>query len=93
MSESSPPAQLFLLINGNYYRVERIPFEVQERESMAKGWKLRPLDDPHGHGPYSVIRQPSGRITCECADFTFVGQREQRPCKHILKVQEAGLLS
>jgi len=88
MSESSEKPQLFLLISGKYYLVEPIPFDAI---AEAKGWKLMPLDDKHSHGPYCVIRQPSGRITCECADFMLVGQREQRPCKHITKCEEVGL--
>ncbi len=89
MRESSEKAQLYLLIGGIYYLVERIPFDGEQ--TKATGWKLNKFDDRQGHGPYCVIRQPSGRITCECADFTFAGQREQRPCKHIKAVQQIGL--
>ena len=81
-------AHLFLLIQGKYYLVERIAFEGVK----SNGWRLTLLDDKEGHSPYCVIRQPSGRISCECADFTFVAQREQRPCKHVLAVKQIGLL-
>ncbi len=88
MSESEK-AQLILLISGKYYNVERVWREGER--STAKGWKLTRFDDPLNHSPYCVIQQPSGRITCECADFTFVGQREQRGCKHIDALKQIGL--
>jgi len=90
MSESSEKAQLYLLISGNYYLCERIPFEGERANTV--GWKLTKMKDPLVHSPYCVIRQPSGRITCECGDFTFVGQRKQRDCKHTLALKTVGLL-
>lgn len=92
MSESAEKAQLYILISGKYYHVERILFEVGERIQSATGWKLTHYLDEHKHGPYCVIRQPSGRITCECADFMLVKQRTSgEPCKHILACKQIGL--
>ena len=83
------PAQLYLLIGDQYYHVERLLIDSQVR---AKGWKLTHFDDKQGHGPYCVIRQPSGRITCECADASFVKSKTGGDCKHAKSLIEIGLL-
>lgn len=87
MAESRERAQLYLLIHGQYYLVEKIPFVGE-----TPGWRLTKFDDKLNHSPYCVIRQPSGRITCECGNFVFVGQREQKMCKHGLALEQIGLL-
>ncbi len=81
MSESSEKAKLFLLIQGNYYLCERMIFQARENANVV-GWKLTKMNDKLAHSPYCVIRQPSGRMTCECADF-LMGRTSQSACKHI----------
>jgi hypothetical protein len=92
MSESREKAQLYLLIHGQYYLVEKIRFDGETPRPNAKGWRLTKFDDKLNHSPYCVIRQPSGRITCECGNFVFVGQREQKVCKHAMALEQIGLL-
>lgn len=76
----SEPAQLYLLIGGKYYHVERIVFDG-ERQRL-KGWKLTPFEDKQNHGPYQVIRDGNS-LTCQCADFTMQKARQGQRCKHI----------
>jgi len=102
MSESSEKAQLYLLISGKYYLVERIRFEGER--AATRGWRLTHFDDKLNHSPYCVIRQPSGRLSCECAHFTFAAQEEalqksreskqriEPTCKHIDALKQIGLL-
>ncbi len=83
MSEASEKPRLFILIQGKYYLCERIPFGGERQHTT--GWKLTKMADKFGHSPYCVIKQPSGRFTCECADFTFVQNKVggTQKCKHI----------
>ena len=90
MSESSEKAQLYLAIDDKYYLVERV-FPEGEK-TACKGWKLIPFEDKYSVKSYSVIRQPSGRLTCQCGDFEFVKQKVGGTCKHIDALKQIGLI-
>ena len=86
----SEKPQLYLLIAGKYYRVERIAFA--EKRPDLRGWTLTAFEDELKHGPYQVIRD--GNVaTCQCADFVMQKHPIGKHCKHIEALKTIGLLS
>lgn len=88
MSESDNRHRLHLFIGGKRYMVERIR---TPKETVGKCWRLLPLEDKEGHGPYTVFGG-NHHPTCECADFTFVKATKGGICKHIEALTKVGLL-
>lgn len=83
MSDTEKP-MLYLQIEGHHYRVERVSVPANVATSA---WRLTKDDGGKGFGPYLVMREPSGRLICECASFLVGERREERfMCKHLLSV-------
>lgn len=82
-------ANLYLAIDGTYYKVESIPSEAPGR---PRGWRLTKADDGNVHSPYCVLRHESGDVTCTCASWTFDKSKTGDPCKHISALLEVGII-
>ncbi len=86
---ASRKANLYLAIDGTYYKVESIPSEAPGR---PRGWRLTKGDDAEAKSPYCVMRHDSGELTCTCPDWIVRHQRLRTDCKHIVSLIAVGLL-
>ena len=76
--------RLYLYIDKTGYRLARIhPVEG----NPAKGWTLTKKDGE----VYQVHRDDWG-LHCSCGDFTWRKANSDRLCKHLMALQEKGLI-
>jgi len=87
LGEESAPKAVLIAINGQTYRVERIPGS----ELAPSIWRLTrlPLSED---GPYYVARLRDRSHRCDCAEWHYkVAQIDgAEPCKHVAGLMALG---